>query len=125
MAIGLVNEYGRPLLVPMTLVEAGYADEIFTAVRGRGISLQHVYLDVPADELARRVSGRVHAPGDPEREVSVTNWVIAQIERCAAARALLPPDTLVLDGRRPTAELAAEVLAVRPPGAEGVLRSPA
>jgi hypothetical protein len=125
MAIGLVEEYGRPLLVPMTLVEAGYAEEIFAAVRARGISVQRVYLDVPADELARRVSGRMHAPGDPQREASVTNWAIAQIERCAAARALLPPDVLMLDGRRPTPELAAEVLAVSSPAAEGALRSPA
>jgi hypothetical protein len=125
MAIALVEEYARPLLVPMTLVDAGYLEEIFTALRRRGISVQHVYLDVPRDELARRLTARVHAPGDPEREASTTNWGIAQIERCAAARALLPPDTLVLDGRRPTAELATDVLAVRPQAAEGVRRSPA
>jgi hypothetical protein len=52
MAIALLEEYGHPLLVPMTLVEAGYAEEIFTAVRGRGVPLRRVYLDVPADELA-------------------------------------------------------------------------
>ncbi|MHA6617473.1 AAA family ATPase [Pseudonocardia sp. DLS-67] len=124
MAIGLVEEYARPLLVPMTLVEAGYAEEIFTAVRRRGIVLQHVYLDVPADELARRIGVRVHAPGDPAREARVRAWGVAQIDRCAAARALLPRDTLVLDGRRPVAELAAEVLALRQaPG--GARRSPA
>lgn len=124
MAIGLVEEYGRPLLVPMTLVEAGYAEEIFTAVRSRGIALQHVYLDVPGDELARRIGARVHAPGDPEREATVRAWGIAQIDRCAAARALLPRDTLVLDGRRPVAELAAEVPALgQAPG--GARRSPA
>ncbi len=120
MAIALVEEYVRPLLVPMTLVEAGYAEEIFTAVHGRGIPLQRVYLDVPADELARRLALR-----DPRGDASTTNWGIAQIERCAAARALLPPDVLVLDGRRPTAELAAELLTLRPPAAEGALRSPA
>jgi hypothetical protein len=48
-----------------------------------------------------------------------------QIGRCAVARALLPRDTLVLDGRRPVAELAAEVLAVRPRAAEGARRRPA
>jgi deoxyadenosine/deoxycytidine kinase len=63
MAIALVEEYARPLLVPMTLVEAAYAEEIRTAVRARGIPLQRVYLDVPADELARRLSRRGHAPG--------------------------------------------------------------
>jgi hypothetical protein len=119
---GLIEEYGRPLLVPMTLVEAGYVEEIFTAVRRREISLQHVYLDVPGDELARRIAARIHAPGDPEREASIRAWSKAQIRRCAAARAMLPPDTLVLDGCRP---VAAAVLAVRPPAAEGARRSPA
>jgi hypothetical protein len=110
MATGLVEEYGRPLLVPMALVEAGYLEEIFTAVRRSGISVQHVYLDVPRDELARRVAGRVH----PERAASVRKWSVAQQnDRCAAARALLPHDSLVLDGRRPVAELAAEVLGAR------------
>jgi predicted ABC-type ATPase len=125
MAIGLVEEYGRPLLVPMTLVEAGYAEEIFTAVRRRGIALQHVYLDVPGDELARRIGARVHAPGDPERETSIRAWGIAQIDRCAAARALLPRDTLVLDGCLPVAELAAEVLDALRRATAGARRSPA
>jgi hypothetical protein len=123
MAIGLVEEYGRPLLVPMTLVEAGYADDIFAAVRARGILLQHVYLDVPADELARRIGARIHAPGDPEREASIRAWGTAQIDRCAAARAQLSPDAIVLDGRRPVAELAVEVLALRPQAVEGARRS--
>lgn len=119
MAIGLVEEYGRPLLVPMTLVEAAYLDEIFTAVRRRGIDLQHVYLDVPRDELARRVTARERL----EHPATAGRWDVVQNGRCAAARALLPPDTLVLDGLRPTAELAAEVLAVRPPATGGARRS--
>jgi hypothetical protein len=125
MSIGLVEEYGRPLLVPMTLVEAGYIEEIFTAVRRRGIPLQHVYLDVPGDELAHHIGARIHAPGDPDREASIRAWGTAQIRRCAAARAVLPPDTLVLDGCRPVAELAAEVMAVRLQAAEVARRPPA
>lgn len=121
MAIGLVEEYGRPLLVPMTLVEAGYAEEIFTAVRGRGITLRHIYLDVPRDELAGRVAAREHL----ERAATTGRWDVVQNDRCAAARALLPPDTLVLDGRRPVAELAAEVLAIRRRAAGGARRPPA
>ena len=109
----------------MTLVEASYGEEIFAAVRRRGIVLQHVYLDVPRDELARRINARIHAPDDPEREASVRAWCIAQIDHSAAARAQLQPDVLVLDGRSPVAELAAEVLALRPQAVEGARRSPA
>jgi AAA domain len=122
MAIGLTEEHGRPLLVPMALVEAEYLEEIFTVVRRRGIFIQHIYLDVPRDELARRIAARGH----PGREASSREWnVAAQNDRCAVARALLPPDTLVLDGRRPVAELAAEVWAVRPLATEGAPRSTA
>jgi hypothetical protein len=87
MAIGLVEEYGRPLLVPMALVEADYLEEIFTAVRRCGISVRHFYLDVPRDELARRVAARMRAQGAPERGASFRGWDVVQNDRCAAARA--------------------------------------
>jgi hypothetical protein len=110
LAAGLVEEYGRPLLVPMTLVEATYAGEIFGAVRQRGIEIEHFYLDVPVDELTRRITARTLAPGDPEREAAVRDWCAAQITRCATAKDRLPPDTVVLDGRLTVPELATAVL---------------
>jgi hypothetical protein len=36
MAVGLIEEYRRPLLVPMTLVETDYLDEIVATVRAPG-----------------------------------------------------------------------------------------
>jgi hypothetical protein len=116
MAIGLVEEYSAALLVPMTLVDAAYADEIFTAVRRHGITVRHFYLDVPRDVLARRIDGRLHAPADPEREARIRAWCTAQIDRCAAARARLPRDTVALDDQRPVDELATAVLARAAPG---------
>jgi hypothetical protein len=41
MAAGLVEEYQQPLLVPMTLVNAAYLDEIFDALKAAGISVHH------------------------------------------------------------------------------------
>ncbi|MFD1528742.1 AAA family ATPase [Pseudonocardia aurantiaca] len=111
MAVGLVEEYRRPLLVPMTLVTAGYAEEIFETVRQAGIPARHFYLDVPANELARRMDTRTLLPGDPERDAAVRAWCKAQIELCAQAKEQLPPDTTVLDGLQPVASLATAVLA--------------
>ena len=125
MAVGLVEEYGRPLLVPMTLVDAGYLREILHDVRAAGIAVQHFYLDVPPEVLARRIAERTLGPGDPEREARIPAWCTAQIEICAAARRELPEDGIHLDGRRPVTELADEVLAVSARGPGGGRRSPA
>jgi AAA domain len=110
MAIGLVEEYRRPLLVPMTLVEAAYLDEIAASVRGAGIVLRHFYLDVPPDVLTRRLDVRTMTPDDPERDAGVRVWCAAQNERCAATTGKLPAGTVVLDGRRTVPELATAVL---------------
>ncbi len=37
MAVDLVRAYGRPVLAPMTLVDPGYAEEIFGAVEAAGV----------------------------------------------------------------------------------------
>jgi predicted kinase len=110
MAVGLVEEYRSPLLVPMTLVEAVHLDEIAATVRDAGIALRHFYLDVPPDVLTRRLDGRTMTPGDPERDAGVRAWCAAQNKRCAATVVNLPGDTVVLDGRLTVPELATTVL---------------
>jgi thymidylate kinase len=107
MAVGLVEEYRRPLLVPMTLVEAAYLDEI---VGGAGITVQHFYLDVPRDVLVQRIDARTMTPDDPERDAHVRAWCVAQIERCRATTDRLPTGTVLLDGRHTVPELAAAAL---------------
>src|SRR5690349_13345679 len=54
-AVGLWQEYRRTLVVPMTLVNAAYRDEIFAALAAAEVPLLHVFLDVPADEIRRRI----------------------------------------------------------------------
>ncbi|MFI7643838.1 hypothetical protein [Nonomuraea sp. NPDC049400] len=48
LAVGLVEEYQRPVLVPMTLVNAEYAGEIFGALKGAGAVVHHFFLKVSA-----------------------------------------------------------------------------
>jgi hypothetical protein len=46
-----------PLVVPMTLLNEGYAREIFDGIHGRGAQITHVVLHCEPDELAARIDG--------------------------------------------------------------------
>lgn len=105
----LSAEYGRTLLVPMTLQNPAYRDEIFSAITS---PLTHVFLDVPADELRRRITAQVMFPDDPAQEAYVREWRLSRVDSGVAARASLPAGTHVVDvGSRTPASLADEILA--------------
>lgn len=109
-AIGLAEEYERPVIVPMTLVNPRYRDEIFTPVRAAGIPLLHVFVEVPAEELRRRIVEQVVIDGVEQSEDS-RQFRLRNVERCVAARDQLPEDTFVIAGDKHTpAELADLVL---------------
>jgi len=114
-AIGLDREYGRHVITPMTLVDAGHRAEIFGLLETAGVPLLHVFLDVAPEELRRRISAQVLQPDDPRADAAARAFRLAAVDRCVAARATLPPDTLVLraDLSDP-AELAALVVAALP-----------
>lgn len=110
LAVGLVEEYRRPVLVPMTLVDPGYAGEIFGALEDAGIEVRHFFLRVSREELEKRIDGRTFFPGDAERERQVRRWAKGRIAACMAAVDTLPA-TVVLDGELSPPELAGQVLA--------------
>jgi hypothetical protein len=110
-AVGLQQSYGRTLIVPMTLVNSGYLDEIFGLIAAAGEPLTHVFLEVPATELKRRIDAQVLVPDDPGQDAEARAFRTASIERCVAAVTRLAPDTLVLRADQHTpAELADLVL---------------
>lgn len=110
-AIGLAAEYGRTLIVPMTLVNTMYRDEIFGLITDAGQPLLHVFLDVPAVELRRRIDGQILVD-DPAADAQARAFRYSNVDRCVAARETLRPDTLVLRGDQHTpAELADLVMA--------------
>ncbi|MPQ97074.1 AAA family ATPase [Modestobacter sp. I12A-02628] len=111
-ALGLRREYGRPLVVPMTLVDPVVREDVFGRLQAAGEHLLHVFLDVDAEELRRRVQAQVVVAHDAAADASARAFRLAAVDRCVAARAHVPAGTLVLDGRLPTAELADRVLAV-------------
>jgi hypothetical protein len=70
---------------------------------------------VPPDELRRRINAHVMLPHDPQADADARAFRLRNVDRCVAARATLPPDTLVLDGNRyEPAQLADQVLAALP-----------
>lgn len=111
-ALGMAAEYERPLIVPMTLVNPQYQQEIFGPIARAGQHLLHVFLDVPATELHRRIDHRVLVEDNPEQDARARAFGHANVERCVAARDCLPEGTLVLRGdQHSPAELADQVLA--------------
>ncbi|MBB1244363.1 AAA family ATPase [Streptomyces durbertensis] len=111
LAVGLVEEYRRPVLVPMTLVDPAYVDEVFGALRTADVKVHHFFLTVPRAALEKRIDGRTFFPDDPEREAQVRRWAKDRIERCTAAADTLPADTVFLDGELTPSELADHVIA--------------
>ncbi|MFF7892420.1 AAA family ATPase [Streptomyces sp. NPDC007907] len=111
LAVGLVQEYQRPVLVPMTLVNPGYVAEIFGALKDAGIVVHHFFLKVSEEVLVKRIEGRSFTPDDPAQDERVRTWCKSKIESCMAAVNTLPHDTVFLDGELSPRELAADVLA--------------
>lgn len=110
LAQGLVEEYGRPVLAPMTVVRRQYADEVFGALEKAGVPVHHFFLDVSAPVLEQRLHDRVLMPDDPEGDEAARRWGKSRIAECVAAVGSLREDTVVLDGELPTDELARLVL---------------
>jgi hypothetical protein len=116
-AIGMATDYGRTLIVPMTLANHEYREEIFGLIGKAGHSVLHVFLDVPAAELHRRIDAQVLSE-DPAVDASSREFRHRNVARCAAARDGLPDDTLILRGdQHAPGELADLVLAALDPAA--------
>jgi len=111
LAVGLVEEYRRPVLVPMTLVDSGYVGEVFGKLKDAGIEVHHFFLKVSREVLEERINGRSFTPGDPEQDERVRRWCKDRIEPCMAAADGLPSDTVYLDGELSAKRFADSVLA--------------
>jgi hypothetical protein len=107
----LVQQYGGLVIAPMTVVDPGYAREIFGGLAAYGVPVRHFFLKVPAARLRERITAQVMHP-DPQRDAEVRQWRLAQVDRCTAAEDALPDDTVILDGELTPARLAGEVLEV-------------
>jgi hypothetical protein len=75
---GLHRDYGRPLIVPMTIVVPAYFDEIVGGLRRCGLPVRHFTLVASERTIRRRLLTRLVWP-------SSTHWALAQLPRCVEA----------------------------------------
>jgi hypothetical protein len=95
-ALTLRRFHAATLIVPMTLVNRRYFDEIIGTLREAGEKVVHVFLDAPAGILESRIRVQVVCPGNPEGDERARQWRLKNIERCAAAAKEQPEDTVML-----------------------------
>ena len=95
-ALTLRRFHPATLIVPMTLVNRQYFDEIIGTLRKAGENIVHIFLDVPADVLETRIRTQVLDPSDPRRDESARQFRLKNIGRCVAAAKEQPEDTLML-----------------------------
>lgn len=95
-ALTLRRFHAATLIVPMTLVNRQYFDEIIGTLREAGEKVLRVFLDVPADVLEPRIKAQVLCPGDPERDDSARQFRLKNIGRCVAAAKEQPEGTVML-----------------------------
>jgi predicted kinase len=104
--------YQATVVVPMTMVNPTWLDEIHGAFRKQGESLLHVFLDANETTLRDRIDNHTTDAVDPTIDAGVTRWRLQHLSRCLAARAAMPETTLWLDaGALGPAELAQAVMA--------------
>ena len=95
-ALTLRRFHATTLIVPMTLVNRQYFDEIIGTLREAGEKVHHVFLDLPAGILESRIRAQVICPGDPERDEISRQWRLKNLARCVAAAKEQPEDTVML-----------------------------
>jgi hypothetical protein len=107
---GIAADYGRMLIIPLTLVNPAYREEIFGLIGKAGDRILHVFLDVPLEVLHRRIDDQVLHEDNPEADASARTFRHNSVQRCAAARAELPPGTLILRADQHTPAQLAELV---------------
>ena len=104
---GLLTQCGRPLIVPMTLVNPGYFDEIMGGLRAAGIEVRHFALLASRKTLRMRLFKRWELP-------SSKIWAMAQADRCIAALASPRFAVHITTDGRTAREVAAEIRSCLP-----------
>jgi hypothetical protein len=74
----LARRCDRPLIIPMTLVNQLYFDEVVGGLRRSGLDVHHFTLVATRATLNKRIRGRLLLPQSKR-------WVRAQMERCVTA----------------------------------------
>jgi hypothetical protein len=106
-AAGLIEHYGRPLIVPMALPDPRACDEIVGELRRSGLDVRHFLLLASDSTLRRRLLWRWSLPAS-------RRWARAQIGRFPRAASAPDLATCLQTDRRRVQDLVAEILATLP-----------
>jgi hypothetical protein len=105
--LGLRRFYPQTIIVPMTLVQPAYLEEIFGGLNDRGERLLHVFLGIDASLLRSRIKAQVMVP-DPIRDQEIREWRLDQVERCLASQQYMPAGTRSVDSGADSPDVLAE-----------------
>ena len=96
--VGLAHD--GPVIVPMTVVDDAYFDEIMGGLRSREVDVRHYALIARPETLHRRLRRRL---GYVSTVIGDETWATQQIPRCVAALSTdryathVPTDNLTVD----------------------------
>ena len=111
-ALSLRRHHADTLIVRMSLIRDAYRTEILGGLADAGEEVLHVFLEVDADVLRKRLNARVTDPKYTEWDQAARELGMTGVDEMVAAAARQPSGTLLLRSDRLTpAELANEVLA--------------
>ncbi|WP_425956533.1 AAA family ATPase [Xylanimonas sp. McL0601] len=117
---GFHAEPGRPMIVPMTVLNPAYYEQIVGGLRAQGIDVHHFCLTAPPQEIARRLATR-QVPGQEGRS-DFMDWALTRLERYTPAMSD-PRFETFLDATLPPDELLAELLERLPDPLPATVRS--
>lgn len=109
---GFHAELGRPMIVPMTLLNPAYFEEIVGGLRARDIDVRHFCLAAPPEEITRRLSQR-RDPAHAGSDEWAMSWALERLERYTPAMSD-PRFETFLDATLPQDELLADLLSRLP-----------
>lgn len=88
-ALEFQTEFKKDLIVPMTLVEPQYLDEIFDGLKKSGQKIHHFFLDIDKKTLKNRIQNQVMSK-DEKQDNEIRQWRLDQVDRCLFAKTLMP-----------------------------------
>jgi len=121
-AVQLLGAANGPLVTPMTLLRRSYAEEIFNALAGSGVSVHHILLHAEDDVLRARIERHDIFPDDPARSDRVRAWRLRHLAAYRDAMGWLASGARMLDTTTLSPEQAAtRILEVTEPAGPAVL----
>lgn len=95
-AVGMVRQYQRPLVVPMTLINPSHRQDVLGGVQAAGVPLVHVFLHLDREVLRHRITEQVLDAEDADADASARAFRLAHVDQGMAAVDGLPAGTLLL-----------------------------